>query len=221
MTNLVGLFIAVLYIVLLIIAGQVLHSRYEVSGTASRKLIHIGVGMLSWGLSFLFDTPYYFVAACLFFAVINLADWRFGLLSSMASQDRSNLGTVYFPLVAAGASLLFWERQPLLVAALMPMTWGDGLAPLAGKAFGRINYGVLGTRRTVEGSIAFFITALLSVWFALVLIPGSPDLVASQALLPALIIAAATTLIEASSPWGLDNLTITAGAMAILASWPW
>jgi phytol kinase len=138
----------------------------------------------------------------------------------MASSDRSNLGTVYFPFAAAVVAILFWQQPPLMVAALMPLTWGDGLAPVVGKAYGRRHYVVHTSTRSVEGSLGFFAGCLLFTWLALWLVAGSPQISPAAALLPALAITIATTLVEAVSIWGLDNLTITAVAILILQLWP-
>lgn len=138
----------------------------------------------------------------------------------MASSDRSNLGTIYFPLAAAAVILIFWERPPLMVAALMPLAWGDGLAPIVGQAFGKHAYTVFGHTRTLQGSAAFFVAGLLFTWLALGLIPGPPTIQPTAALLAATIIMASTTAVEAVSIWGLDNLTVTGAATLILLAWP-
>jgi phytol kinase len=177
--------------------------------------------MVSWALPFLFDNPWPFVLACAAFMVINFLDWRYGLVAAMASGDRSNLGTVYFPLAAAVVALIFWDRPPLMVAALMPLTWGDGMAPVFGRAYGRNHtYTVFGHTRSLQGSAAFFVMGSLFTWLALWTLNGSPTLSATQALLPALVVVATATLAEAVSGWGLDNLTVTAAAVLILLVWP-
>jgi dolichol kinase len=51
------------------------------------------------------------------------------------------------------------------------------------------------------------------------LVAGSPAISPAAAVLPALIITLATTLTEAVSLWGLDNLTVTAVAVVILQLW--
>jgi dolichol kinase len=61
---------------------------------------------------------------------------------------------------------------------------------------------------------------LLFTWLALWLVGGPPQISPAAALLPALAITIATTLVEAVSIWGLDNLTITAVAILILQVWP-
>jgi phytol kinase len=106
------------------------------------------------------------------------------------------------------------------VAALMPLTWGDGLAPVIGAAYGRHVYYIHTSTRTLEGSIGFFVAGLIATWLALWLMPGEPAVTPAAAVLPALVVMAVTTIVEAVSIWGLDNLTITAAAILILNFWP-
>ncbi|MCA9946501.1 MAG: hypothetical protein KC449_23630, partial [Anaerolineales bacterium] len=106
------------------------------------------------------------------------------------------------------------------VAALMPLTWGDGLAPVVGQAYGRHKYAIHTSTRSLEGSLGFFMGCLLFTWLALWAMAGSPDVSPAAALLPALVVTVATTLVEAVSIWGLDNLTITTVAILILQVWP-
>jgi dolichol kinase len=220
MNNLLGFFICIIYVFAIIGSAELLRRKRGYGNSFTRKVIHIGVGMMSWALPFLFDTPWPFVAAAIGFAVLNLLDWRYGFFSAMASSDSNNLGTVYFPLAAATVSVLFWAQPPLMVAALMPLTWGDGIAPVVGQAYGRNAYTVFGHTRTLQGSAGFFIAGLLFTWTALWLIPGPPVITPVSALGPAVAIMASTTLVEAVSIRGLDNLTITAVAILILALWP-
>jgi phytol kinase len=219
MSNWLGLFLAYLYIFGIIGTAEFLRRWRGYSSDFTRKFVHIGVGMLSWMLPFLFDSPWPFVIACLTFMVINLFDWRYGFFSSMTSSDRSNLGTVYFPLAAAIVAIVFWEYPPLMVAALMPLTWGDGLASVIGRSFGRNTYTVFGQTRSIQGSVTFFIMGGIFTWFALWAQLGSPEISPVSALFPALIILLATTLTEAISIFGVDNLTITAVAILILSLW--
>lgn len=220
MTNTLGIILCFAYIFAIIGLAEALRRRRGYGSGFTRKVIHIGVGMMSWFLPFLFTSPWPFVFACVVFMIINLIDWRYGLIGSMQSKHRNNLGTVYFPLAAAVVALIFWEQPPLLVAALMPLTWGDGLAPVIGAAYGRRFYRVHTSTRTVEGSIGFFVAGFVFTWLALWVMPGPPEISPVTAVLPALVIMAVTTLIEAVSIWGLDNLAVTAAAILILSWWP-
>ena len=220
MNNWLGLIICFTYVFAIIGVAELLRRRLGYGAGFTRKVVHIGVGMMSWALHFLFDNPWLFVVACGAFMVINLLDWRYGFFKSMASKDQSNLGTVYFPFAAGIVAILFWEQPPLMVAALMPLTWGDGLAPVVGKAYGKRAYFVRSHMRTVEGSAGFFVFGFIFTWLALWVIPGTPTIAPGTAVLPALIITITTTFVEAISIWGLDNLTITAVSIFILKMWP-
>jgi phytol kinase len=220
MNNLIGFLIALVYIIAIIVLAEGLR-RWRGYGIGfTRKVIHVGAGMLSWFVPLLFDSPWPVVLGCMAFAVVDLLDHRFGFISSMASSDQSNLGTVYFPLAFAVVLLIFWETPPLMVAAIMPLTWGDGLAPVVGRAYGSTTYVIFGHKRSLQGSATFFLAGGLFTWLALWMIPGSPVITPSEAIAPTLLIMAATTVTEAVSPWGLDNLTITAAAIIILKMWP-
>lgn len=208
------------YIFTLLALAESLRRRLGLDASLTRKVIHIGVGMSSWTLHGLFDRPHFFLLGCVFFGLLTFLDWKYGFVASMSSSDATNLGTVYFPLAAGAVALLLWETPPLMVAALMPLTWGDGVAPVVGQRYGRHPYTVAGHQRTLEGSFGFFAAALLFTWLALWLIPGSPTVTARAALLPALLVALTTAITEAVSIRGLDNLLVTAVAVVIFTLWP-
>lgn len=220
MNNWLGILLCFIYIFGVIGAAEGMRKWRGYSSDFTRKVIHIGVGMISWGLHWIFDNPWYFAVACALFMLINFLDWRYGFFAAMASGDRSNLGTVYFPFAVGLVALLFWEQRPLLIAALMPLTWGDGLAPVIGRRFGRRVYTVGQSQRTVEGSLGFFLAAYLFTWLALWVAIGTPGLTPGAAALPALVVVLLATIVEGVSVWGLDNLTVTATAVIILSLWP-
>jgi dolichol kinase len=219
LNNLFGFIICAVYIFTLIGLAEWLRHRKGYGNFFTRKVIHIGVGLLIWIVPFLFSSPWPFILACFAFAILTFLDWRFGFFQAMASSNPQNLGTVYFPLAAAAVAYVFWDNPPLMVAALMPLTLGDGLAPVIGK-FGTHKYVVYGHTRTLEGSMGFFIATAIGTWLALWVMPGLPDISPAGAIAPALVIALATALVEAFSIWGVDNLTVTATAMIILSIWP-
>lgn len=220
MNNYIGLLIAYGYVFIVIGLAEGLRRWRGYGNEFTRKFIHIGVGMLSWLVPYLFTSPWPFVFACLTFAILNIFDWRYGFFSSMATSSRTNLGTVYFPLAAAAVALIFWDQPPLLVAALMPLTWGDGLASVIGRLYGTNTYELFGHRRSFQGSAGFFVIGGFFTWVALWAVQGSPDISALEAILPALVVITTTTAAEAVSPWGLDNLIIPAVSIIVLRVWP-
>jgi dolichol kinase len=132
----------------------------------------------------------------------------------METGEKGNLGTVYFPLSFAELIWLFWGRPHLIVAGLMPMTWGDALAAVVGRRIGRRRYTVLGSTRSAEGSMTMFVAGWVAMSVSLMLLgTGDP----MTALWVSAVTAFGATLVEAVSPWGIDNLTVPAVSAAILA----
>jgi phytol kinase len=215
-----GLMVCAIYLSLVLTGAEWLRRRQGYSNEFTRKAIHISTGMMIWLVPFLFETPWLFVGACIVFVFFMFFEWYFGLLPALASKDRRNLGTVYFPIAVIASTLVFWRQPALMVAALMPLTWGDGLAPIVGRAYGRHHYQVLGHNRTWQGSGAFFVAALLFTWLPLWLLAGPTQGAAVAALLPALGISLVTSIVEGVTIWGLDNLTVTGIAILLLYLWP-
>lgn len=199
------------YIFAMIGIAEGLRHWRNYSSDFTRKFIHIAVGMYSVIAVLIFDQWEWAAIPPAAFILINFLDWKFGIIQAMTSSDRSNLGTVYFPLSFVIVIYLFWDRPPLLVGSLMPMTWGDALASVIGRRYGRRQYTVLSSTRSLEGSLVMFGAGALATWLALALLGTENPLGL------ALVTAAGATLAESISPWGLDNLTVPAASALLLA----
>jgi len=191
--------------------GQAKPGTYSTEFT--RKLIHISVGMWAFGTVLLFEHWYFAIIPPLSFVVLNYISYRQETFKAMETGEKGNLGTVYFPISFSIIICLFWTRPSLLVASLMPMTWGDALAAVLGRRYGQRKYSVLGSTRSVEGSLAMFLVSWLSTFLALLLL--SP-LAWQTSLLYSLALAVFATLVEALSPWHIDNLTVPLLSAALL-----
>lgn len=180
-----------------------------------RKWIHIAVGhwvflALAW-----IDQWYIAIVPLLFFTVVNLITLKRGS-GQMNQVERVSYGTVYYPVALALLVMLFFEQEPMaLVAGSMVLAWGDGLAALVGKRFGKTFYTRGNIKRSFEGSIAMFLASflVLAVTFLFYELPSW--LAVSYGFLLANI----ATLIEAVSYRDTDNLLIplTIGALVAFA----
>lgn len=171
----------------------------------TRKFIHITVGMWSVGTVLLFEHWYMAIIPPASFILINYISYRQETFKAMETGEKGNLGTIYFPLSFSVIIILFWSRPHLLVASLMPMTWGDALAAVLGARYGQFRYTVWGSTRSLEGSVSMFLFAFIATFLALwIFAPLSLGL----GLFYALIVALLATLVEAITPWHLDNLTV-------------
>jgi dolichol kinase len=200
----------------------------------TRKFVHIGAGMWVFGVLALFENWTIGIIPFATFIVLNFIFYRFRLLESVDAPD-STPGTVYFALSITLLFLIFWrtnspdDRGYIAAAGTMAMTWGDALAAIVGKRWGRHHYQIGRGRRSFEGSAAMFAASFVAMLLTLLLTPGSalsPQSVPigfNAALIASLIAALAATIAEGVSPHGTDNLSVpllssfvVAGVLAVV-----
>jgi phytol kinase len=211
--DIIALLASFAYVFAMIGAGEGLRRWRGYSVDFTRKFIHIAVGMWAYGTVLLFESRVFAIIPPLAFVAINAFSYWRGTFKAMETGEKGNLGTIYFPLSFAALIWLLWGRPHLIVASLMPMTWGDALAAVVGRRIGRRRYTVLGSTRSVEGSTTMALAGWVATLIPLVLI-GQAGLPAAMGVAAATALAA--TLIEAVSPWGIDNLTVPAVSAAVL-----
>lgn len=181
----------------------------------TRKIIHIAVGMWAYGTVLLFENRTFAIIPPLAFIFINAYSYWQGTFQAMETGEKGKLGTVYFPLSFVVIVWFLWDRPYLLVASLMPMTWGDALAAVVGSRFGRRQFSLAGSTRTLEGSLTMLLVGWGATFIALLLL--APEQETTSALLGASVATAlVSAIVEALSPWGIDNLTVPAASAAIL-----
>ncbi len=214
MNNWLAVVISFIYVFAVLGIAEALRRALRLPVEFTRKVVHIGVGMWAFGTAALFSDKWFALIPPLAFVALNYLSYRRALFTAMETGDKSNLGTVYFPIAFAAIIVLFFDlSKPFMVAALMPMTWGDAFAAIIGRRLGRRRYALLNARaqRSVEGSAAMFGFSFLSAGGALLAF-GAPFTVALATALPMALFA---TLVEAVSPAGLDNLLVPASSALV------
>ena len=185
----------------------------------TRKIVHIGAGMWVFGVLALFDNWYIGIIPFATFIGLNYLFYRYRVFSAMDAPD-STPGTVYFAFAITVLFLLFWrtnspsDQAALAAAGTMAMTWGDAMAAIVGKRFGKHHYTIGTSTRSYEGSAAMFVACTIAMGLTLLLVPGSPlsplgtPYGVGLSIGAALGAAAVATLAEAASPSGTDNLSV-------------
>jgi uncharacterized protein (TIGR00297 family) len=217
--DLLGLALSYAYAFGLLFGVEAIGRQRKWPQFVTRKLVHIGAGMWIWGILALFDTRLYGLIPFATFIVLNYVFYRYQLFKAMDATD-SSPGTVYFAIAITLLFGLFWhpagpdDRVVIAAAAVMAMTWGDGVASLIGKRHGRSTYTTFGHQRTWEGTMAMIACAFLSMLVTLWVLPGSTLSPNSIPIPPelAVILAIAGTIVattaESLSPAGTDNLSV-------------
>jgi len=191
----------------------------------TRKLVHIGTGLLTMLFPVMLGNHWLVLFLCGSFALIILASLQYHFLQSVNGIDRKSHGSIAYPIAVYGC---FWVYDyykvhglgahqpslyfylPILILALC-----DPIAALMGKAFPVGRYSISKDTKTVMGSMAFFVTAaLISGCLLFFFASGAmkfPILISLS-----FVIALMATAAESLSGKGLDNLTIPATVELIL-----
>jgi len=201
-------------------AATLLMRRGVFRAAAARKVIHIGVA--HWWLiaMALMNDPWVASAGPASFIVINALALRFKLLPAMdEGADRRNLGTVYFPVSLLVLVNLCWRGvMPPWVGgiAVLVLGWGDGLAALVGEGNGAPGFRIWGGRKSAAGTLLMFSASFaVTLIFTLIFSARYGDLV--PAIGVSMIVAAAATVVELFTPFGIDNITVPLAVAALYA----
>ena len=181
-----------------------------------RKVVHIGTGnivLLAWWMKI---PGWIGVSAGVFFAIVTLASYRFQLLPRIDNVGRKSFGTFFYAVSIAVLVGWFWgvNRPEFGVLGILVMTWGDGLAGLVGKRFGRHRYQLWGMEKSWEGSLTMAIVATLVSAIILSNVVGS----VAQLITIAFTVGILSAVLEAFSNLGIDNLTVPIFSAAIAYS---
>src|SRR5512140_1243781 len=156
------------YVAVVLGLGEGLRRGLVLSVEFTRKFVHVGVGMIAFALVLFFREWWFAIIPPLVFIPFNYVSYRRHMFRSMETGEKNQLGTVYFPISFCILIPLLWSQPALLVASLMPMTWGDAFAAILGGRFGAHRYAVLGQTRSFEGTFAMFAFSLIATFAALV-----------------------------------------------------
>jgi phytol kinase len=179
----------------------------------TRKLVHVGLGLLAAAFPWLFGRRWPVLILCAAFAVLLFVTRRQGRLASVHGIERDSLVAICFP-VAVGLVFAFsFGRPAAYAAAILVLALADAAAGLAGRTWGRHVYDLGGGTKSLEGSAVFFVLA------AAIVIGAGPGLGLQGQAGAGVAVALAATLLEATAPFGTDNLLVPCG-VALLLAWP-
>ncbi len=204
--------------------------RGVIAQQLSRKIIHTGTGplfVLCWNL-FSAEPWARWAAALVPLAITGqflavglgwLKDEQAVKAMTRTGDPREILrGPLYYGLIFVVCTVVFWRHSPVGLLALMLMCGGDGLADIVGRRWGAAKL-PFSAHKSWAGSAAMFVGGFGFglVFLALFNAFGnfSPPLDLGATALAVAGIALAATVVEALPFADIDNLTITAVAVAL------
>jgi phytol kinase len=204
--------IAGLWVGLVVVLAFSLQHWNIVDSEMIRKVVHIGAGnviLFAWWANVPAAVG---IGASILFSVITLLSYRFPVLPGIDSVGRKSLGTFFYAVSIGVLVACFWQNHPhLAVMGILIMTWGDGLAALIGKQWGRHPYRLWEMQKSWEGSATMLFVSWVVSGLILLSVYGPSWKIG----LMALGIATVAAGLEAFSKLGIDNLTVPLGSAGI------
>lgn len=187
--------------------SEILYHKFNVKAELTRKFVHVVTGLLTLLFPLMLNNHWLVLLLCSSFAVILIISLRFNLLKSINAIDRESVGSIAYPVSVFVCYLAFEYRGydynyyylPVLILAIC-----DPVAALTGKRWPLGKFRIGSGYKTIMGSSMFLLSA-----FILAVILEQPILVA-------IIIAISSTITEAVSARGWDNITIPLGVLIVL-----
>jgi phytol kinase len=211
--------IAVVLALLGMLAGlRLLRQRVSLHPELARKLSHLGFGLITLTFPWLFQSVWPVVVVSVL-AILTLLALRYvptlraSVGEAVHGVDRSSLGDLYFPIAVTGLFVLAKGSWVLYTLPLLTLTLADAVAALIGVSYGRIKYDGTEGRKSIEGSLAFFLVAFLAIHLPLLLLTPTGR---AESLLIGLTFGVLVMLLEAVAWRGLDNLFIPFGGFLLL-----
>lgn len=207
-SNFVGLIISFAFLWCVILFALFLGKRTSISSESMRKIVHIGVSNW-WFIEIAFFTTFaYAIVGPIFFIITNsLFTFRnWGKYIGMDDRKR-NYGLIYFPVTLLLMVILQYQGLLPTIACtigVLVMGYGDGLAALAGKKWGKRKLNIPSGGKTWLGTLVMFVVSFIVTFIGLL----TTSLALGSAIGVALLVGVVSAFVEAITPLGLDNLTV-------------
>jgi phytol kinase len=198
-----------LYLILVILIAEILHKTEGKNSEIPRKVVHIGVGnviLIAWFFKIPFLT---ILQTSIASSLLCLFSYFIPIIYSLSGVGRKSLGSFFYSLSIGILSYIFWAEYPYYaVLGVLIMTWGDGLAAVIGKKFGRHDFEIFGMKKSLEGCLTMTLVSFVISFLIFLLVFGA----SWKICLIAFLVATLATLLELLSKLGIDNLTVPIGS---------
>ena len=203
----------------LVIVGAVLQvseifwDHRIIRGEALRKLVHVLVGTFVASWPWLMSWQYIRLIAVAFLLTF-IVNRRYKIFHALHTVKRKSYGDICFAL-GIGATALFTTSKAYFAIAIVSLALADGVAALVGEKYGaNWTYKVFAQKKTVIGSMAFWIAMMWIVGIGLALGAGTNPF--QNYILALILIPPVATLAENVFAFGLDNLAVPLTVLGML-----
>ncbi len=208
------LFLLSLAFASLFVVAELLYHKAKVKVEYTRKFVHIITGIITLFFP-LYLNPLDLFIICIGFGIFLAGSKKLGFFQSVNAIDRPSQGSILFPVVVIAAyfAQFYLENYLYFMIPIMILSLADPVAALVGGNYPLKKYSIWGNSKSIGGSIGFLLTASL-ITFLGIHFWGS-DL-GFSVIICALSVGIITTIAEAVSLRGFDNLLVPLAAVLML-----
>ncbi|NVK03907.1 MAG: phosphatidate cytidylyltransferase [Flavobacteriia bacterium] len=195
--------------------SELLYHRFKVDGEVTRKISHVGTGLIILVFPFVLQVHWEALILCVAFILLLLLSMKFDFFQGINKVKRKTYGSLLYP-IAVYVVFRFYLLSEELISFYIPvllLALSDPLAALVGRRWPIRQYSIRGDVKSVMGAIVFFLSAFL---ISSLLMMSLTDLPPADVLSASVFLALLTAAVEAVSGRGVDNLTIPLAAMLVL-----
>lgn len=212
MRSMIGIILITVYILLVIKGSHFLKEKEQIKEETNRKLVHVLLSFCFFLAHYFFKTTMVAIILPLVFVIINMLSSKLKWFKNIKREDQ-DLGIVWYAISLLVLVYISFEQKdlfPIASCSVLVLGLSDAVAGLIGTRWGKHTINVKGKKKTLEGSLAFFITS--SIIFLVIL----KDVFPITYVEISIITASLTMMIERFSTQGLDNVTVPLSTMFIL-----
>lgn len=215
--ELVDLTILATLFLALFVVSEILYHKFRVKVELTRKLVHVGTGVLTLLFPIWLDSIWSVLFLCGSFFIILIVTLKYNLLKSVNAIPRQSVGSLAYPVAVSSSFWTFTYFNYQYVFYYVPiliLAFCDPIAALSGKNFPYGKYKIGTANKTLVGSAMFFLSACLVYFCIAKYLNLNID---NHLIINILLVAMATSIAEAMTGNGYDNITIPLTALFILA----
>lgn len=204
--------------------AEVLYHFLKVKVELTRKFVHIGTGFLSLLFPLMLGSHWPVLFLCAGFGVILILSLKFNLLKSINAIDRESMGSLCYPVSVYFCYVAYEHYNHIYVFFYLPiliLAISDPIAALTGKKWPLGKYKINKDNKTLMGSSMFFLSSFLIciIYFGYARKDNtSSPFEYSFIFICSLIIGIVSSIAEAFSRRGYDNLTVPASVLFVMIS---
>lgn len=194
--------------------SELLYHRFKIKAEFTRKFVHLGTGLLTFLFPVFLSSHWWVLILCSSFAIILIVSFKFNLLKSINAVDRVTWGSLCYPVAVYGCFLAHefnGSKYILFYLPILILAVCDPLAALAGCRWPLGKFSIFGNTKSLLGTLVFALSAMfISIPFIL-----KDNESIGNVILFSLVIAIVSSIAEALSNKGFDNIFIPGSVLAV------